>query len=326
MKDLMQRSSLRGRNLLESVTRALSPSRSHVQSPSRDKTKSNFKGSVKNTIAKLENSRHVEEKVNSVKEAQDCDAVLRRENKGQLNDKPIKSKRLRSSSSSGNNSSHSDSSFSLNTGSKTSGGKYTDQRSSSGASSQNSGGSTPTKSSIVIEYLRNDKPEKVQESDYHDNDNESIYESRKLLFRKMVELEVKEIRKNDADDITSIADSWDDLEENFAKIYEPIALKTQVQRNSKDELLSNISNPSIRHEISKMSHDEILYNLNFINESRDLTDIGSNDKYYSKNEMLDSGFSPSSDHKVLAEVHRSQSDSSDSEITYYHLIQILSCE
>ena len=49
---------------------------------------------------------------------------------------------------------------------------------------------------------------------------ESIYESRKLFMRQMVMREVKRRRENASG---SEADSWADMEERFAEIYEPIA-------------------------------------------------------------------------------------------------------
>lgn len=315
MKEQKHRSSFRGRNLIDSVSRALSPSRSRIKSSSPDK---NAKvNQSKELLKKSTTEIKLKDKaaIKSVPCVQNTDKssyfTQGIEISTNISDSVNKQKKSVKSISSSSTSGDDNSAVTLYN--KETVKPDQDPCSSSGASSQNSGDSTPTKASMLIEYIQQSDLNKVKS--YKDNDSESIYESRKLLFRKMIELEVKELGKIDADDSASVADSWDDLEENFAKIYEPIPLKDTFDRNTKEQLLKKISNPLLRREISKMSRDEIVYNLNYLNEEVGLQKNADDVKHQIYNEMTDSGFSPSTEREILADVHRSQSDSSESELT-----------
>ncbi|XP_066967190.1 uncharacterized protein Patronin isoform X12 [Macrobrachium rosenbergii] len=91
------------------------------------------------------------------------------------------------------------------------------------------------------------------------SDVESVYESRKLILRRMLQYEV-EAAKYSPDD-RSEADSWSDLEQNFAKIYEPIPYKVQMEdwnQMTKDELLQNINSQRMKSQCKYMSRKEIL--------------------------------------------------------------------
>ncbi|KAF2367766.1 Calmodulin-regulated spectrin-associated protein CH domain [Trinorchestia longiramus] len=308
MKDLMQRSSFRGKNILESVTRALSPSRNRPKSPNGD----DKAGGVTQS-RKVRNGS--EKKENNHDKAKNKTPSVTTETKGMNNvsrKNMEKQKRSASDSSSGNKS---------DVSSKSSGPelvldfgpheKKPDQNlgSSSGASSEDSGKSTPTKPGVA--KLSSDDP--VVENEYDDDTEESMYMSRKLLFRKMIELEVKELGKADDIDVTSVADSWDDLEENFAKIYEPIP--AHVNGSKKQKKSRSLSSDSHHFEVTRLQNGEVFYDANYFLLERDEKSQSQHLKYNTGNhEMRDSGFSPTSEHEVFAEVHRSQSDSSDSEV------------
>ena len=279
MKDLVKRSSFRGRNLLNSVSRALSPSRGKSPNGKKDSAK-------EKKISNFADQRRNKSKRNQEKAS--VESGSRKTNSG----------RLPSTSSSEGSAA----TVVANT---------TDQQLSSGTSSENSGGSTPTQSPVVIEYIGEDSKAMDGVGGRGGGggggySQDVIYESRKLLFRKMIELEMKEAGKTaETVDKDSVADSWDEMEESFAKIYEPIVSADGEKLFStidKERYLMQ-SNYYLKSQISKMSDEELLYNLSF---------VGNNsppNHFIPIGDMKDSGFyaTAAEQHQVFAEVHRSQS-------------------
>ena len=69
------------------------------------------------------------------------------------------------------------------------------------------------------------------------------------------------IAKTAADGNVSEYDSWTDLEENFAKAYEPIPLSIEMTdwlKMSKYDILKNVKSQKIRKDFEYMSKSEIL--------------------------------------------------------------------
>ena len=62
-----------------------------------------------------------------------------------------------------------------------------------------------------------------------EDEEEPIYESRKLLIRQMQGMIAKEVLKDRKGTVGSEYDSWSDLEENFARAYEPIPLNIRME-------------------------------------------------------------------------------------------------
>ncbi|XP_064106006.1 uncharacterized protein LOC135215372 isoform X4 [Macrobrachium nipponense] len=133
------------------------------------------------------------------------------------------------------------------------------------------------------------------------SDVESVYESRKLILRRMLQYEVEAAKYSPVDG--SEADSWSDLEQNFAKIYEPIPYKVQMEdwnQMTKDELLQNINSQRMKSQCKYMSRKEILdeichlweHPIHFL-QRREKTDNGSSTQLQGSSRQ----------HKVVAEVH-----------------------
>ncbi len=94
-----------------------------------------------------------------------------------------------------------------------------------------------------------------------ENEPEPIYESRKLLIRQMQGMIAKEVLKDRKGTVGSEYDSWSDLEENFARAYEPIPLNIKMEtwrKMSKKEILKTVKSRAMRKEFEYMSHSEIL--------------------------------------------------------------------
>ena len=92
-------------------------------------------------------------------------------------------------------------------------------------------------------------------------EEEPIYESRKLLIRQMQGMIAKEVLKDRKGTVGSEYDSWSDLEENFARAYEPIPLNIRMETwraMSKKEILKAVKSKAMRKEFEYMSHSEIL--------------------------------------------------------------------
>ncbi|XP_047741428.1 uncharacterized protein LOC125179488 [Hyalella azteca] len=321
MRDLMQRGSFRGKNILETVSRALSPSRNRSKSPSADKNNSDVSQSNKTRNGQGRNGKN-REKLDQRNSSTKSD-VTRKEkdirNGGNKQKKTssnssseIKNEDSRKSSEIKNEDSRKCPAIETDTIIEEKG--LQDQRSSSGASSQASGDSTPTKPTNAVSP---DNDDNVPDGNINDEREESVYMSRKLLFRKMIELEVKELGKPDCStaDVVSVADSWDDLEENFSKIYEPIPARVAPSKKQKKKTKSNTSLPKgYKPEDRKIQNDEVFYNSNYFLLGKSEKPPTAHPQYVCSTEMRDSGFSPTSELEVFAEVHRSLSDSSDSDI------------
>ena len=93
---------------------------------------------------------------------------------------------------------------------------------------------------------------------------EPIYESRKLMIRQMQGMIAKEVLKDRKGTVGSEYDSWSDLEENFARAYEPIPLNIRMEtwRNmSKKEILRNVKSKQLRKDFEYLTHAEILLHI-----------------------------------------------------------------
>ncbi|XP_069186002.1 uncharacterized protein Patronin [Procambarus clarkii] len=102
---------------------------------------------------------------------------------------------------------------------------------------------------------------------HSESEAESVYESRKLMMRRVMRHEAEEVTHNHFDH--SDADSWTDLEENFAKIYEPIPYRVRReawQKMTKEELLYNINSERMRLQMKHMSRKEILKEIDHLRE------------------------------------------------------------
>ena len=105
------------------------------------------------------------------------------------------------------------------------------------------------------------KQEHQQEHLNAEDSEEPIYESRKLLIRQMQGMIAKEVLKDRKGTVGSEYDSWSDLEENFARAYEPIPLNINMEtwrQMSKKEILKTVKSRQIRKEFEYMTHAEII--------------------------------------------------------------------
>ena len=78
------------------------------------------------------------------------------------------------------------------------------------------------------------------------------------------------IAKTAADGNVSEYDSWTDLEENFAKAYEPIPLSIEMTdwlKMSKYDILKNVKSQKIRKDFEYMSKSEILVQIDRMKKS-----------------------------------------------------------
>ena len=95
-------------------------------------------------------------------------------------------------------------------------------------------------------------------------EEEPIYESRKLLIRQMQGMIAKEVLKDRKGTVGSEYDSWSDLEENFARAYEPIPLNIRMEtwrKMTKKEILKTVNSKQMRKDFEYMSHSEILVHI-----------------------------------------------------------------
>ncbi|QQP36038.1 Uncharacterized protein FKW44_021012 [Caligus rogercresseyi] len=91
------------------------------------------------------------------------------------------------------------------------------------------------------------------------------YESRKLLIRQMQGMIAKEVKASESE-----YDSWSDLEENFAKVYEPIPLSIGLEtweRMSKTDILREVKSPHVRREFEGLPKEEILSQIQKMHKS-----------------------------------------------------------
>ena len=96
------------------------------------------------------------------------------------------------------------------------------------------------------------------------DESEPIYESRKLLIRQMQGMIAKEVLKDRKGTVGSEYDSWSDLEENFARAYEPIPLNINMEtwrKMSKKEILKTVKSKQMRKDFEYMSHSEIIQSI-----------------------------------------------------------------
>ena len=127
------------------------------------------------------------------------------------------------------------------------------------------------RNAVVVEDHANVYEQEVENNDVNDeNDGEEIYESRKLLIRQMQGMIAKEVLKDRKGTVGSEYDSWSDLEENFARAYEPIPLNIRMEtwrQMSKKDILKTISSKDMREQFEGMSRDEILYEIEKMQQS-----------------------------------------------------------
>ena len=115
----------------------------------------------------------------------------------------------------------------------------------------------------MLEKFPASKPNFNQDNEVA-NEEEPIYESRKLLIRQMQGMIAKEVLKDRKGTVGSEYDSWSDLEENFARAYEPIPLNIRMEtwRNmSKKEILRNVKSKQLRKDFEYLTHAEILQHI-----------------------------------------------------------------
>ena len=77
-------------------------------------------------------------------------------------------------------------------------------------------------------------------------------------------------KKAAQNDNVSEYDSWTDLEENFAKAYEPIPLSIEMDtwlKMSKYDILKNVKSQKIRKDFEYMSKSEILIHIDRMKKS-----------------------------------------------------------
>ncbi len=132
---------------------------------------------------------------------------------------------------------------------------------------------------------------------------EEIYSSRKLLIRQMQGLIAKEVHGDAGGG--SEYDSWSDLEENFARAYEPIPLDIDLatwRKMSKRDIIKTVRSKKMKKDFEYMSRSEILTRIEKMQKSA---------RYLSEkfgvNHLL-----PQLDHVV--QVHRSNDDEEDDEL------------
>ena len=130
----------------------------------------------------------------------------------------------------------------------------------------------PQKSSKNAEMPVETEPERPFSRDINavnqkpETEAEPIYESRKLLIRQMQGMIAKEVLKDrkGTDGVGSEYDSWSDLEENFARAYEPIPLNIRMEtwrKMSKKEILKTVNSKQMKKDFEYMSHSEIILSI-----------------------------------------------------------------
>ena len=112
----------------------------------------------------------------------------------------------------------------------------------------------PTFSSLAQPTANTKVGEEEAEAEEEEEDN---YASRKLMIRQMQGM----IAKQQAEAANSEYDSWSDLEENFARAYEPIPLHINMETwrvMSKRDILKTVRSRRMRKELEYLTHSEIL--------------------------------------------------------------------
>lgn len=143
-----------------------------------------------------------------------------------------------------------------------------------------------------------------------ESEAESVYESRRLIMRRVIRNQAQEAKPaTPIDSDHSEVDSWTELEENFAKVYEPIpySMRMEVwQRMTKEEMLDNITSERMRAELQQKSRREILdeishlrdHPVHFLQKKNTKGNAGNSIENY----KLSSDDSPQK-HMIVAEVH-----------------------
>ncbi|XP_047482342.1 uncharacterized protein LOC125034532 isoform X4 [Penaeus chinensis] len=144
-----------------------------------------------------------------------------------------------------------------------------------------------------------------------ESESESVYESRKLIMRRVIRNQAQEAKPaTPPDSDHSEVDSWTELEENFAKVYEPIPYSMRMetwQKMTKEEILDNITSERMRAELQQKSRRDILdeishlrdHPVHFLQKKKNTKgNVGSS----IKNCKL-SGDESAQKHMIVAEVH-----------------------
>ena len=122
---------------------------------------------------------------------------------------------------------------------------------------------------IVRDMLKKLPKEEEEEEEVIDEDKteEEIYQSRKLMIRQIQGMIAKKAHEGDN---VSEYDSWTDLEENFAKAYEPIPLNIEMdawKKMSKSDILKAVKSQKMRKDFEYMSRSEILIQIDRMKRS-----------------------------------------------------------
>lgn len=110
-----------------------------------------------------------------------------------------------------------------------------------------------------------------------DSDGESLYESRKLIMRQLVMNQLSHMRHHQQREVDddepdeqgrpSDADSWLEIEQSFAEIYEPLPFDVGMdswRSMSKEEILQTVTSRRLRAELRYLSRAEILSQIQTI--------------------------------------------------------------
>ncbi|XP_042887517.1 uncharacterized protein LOC122263224 isoform X3 [Penaeus japonicus] len=153
----------------------------------------------------------------------------------------------------------------------------------------------------------------VQEIDGEtESEVESVYESRKLMMRRVMRGEAQEAKPTMPEDSDhSEVDSWTELEENFAKVYEPIPYSVRMEtwhKMTKEEILHNITSERMRAELQHKSRREILDEISHLRDhpvhflQKEKNTGGNKVQNPTENCNLSSK-EHAQKHKIVAEVH-----------------------
>ncbi|XP_071548392.1 LOW QUALITY PROTEIN: uncharacterized protein Patronin [Panulirus ornatus] len=130
-------------------------------------------------------------------------------------------------------------------------------------------GETQDLSDEAEEEVHGEAEEAEKNDDNTESEAESTYESRKLMMRRVVRHEAQEAKQGLAPEHLSDADSWADLEESFAKVYEPIPYQVRMEawhKMNKEEMLHRINSQRMRSQLKNMSRKEILEQIGYLRE------------------------------------------------------------
>ena len=145
------------------------------------------------------------------------------------------------------------------------------------------------------EQENNNMPSNEVPTEDEVSEAEANYASRKLMIRQMQGIIARGVQGDD----NSEYDSWTDLEENFAREYEPIPLHIHMDtwRNmTKIDIIKTIRSKKMRKDFEYMSRSEILGKIEKMQKSA---------KYLSTKFGVDH-LLPQLDHVVAAQVHQQE--------------------